>query len=142
MSRPHLSAAMRRRVAAWANHCCSYCQTQARIVGSALEIDHIVPLSANGSSVQSNLCLACSNCNQAKGSKTEGIDPNSDERVPLFNPRTQNWHNHFQWSEDGTTIIGKTASGRATVSALNMNQELVVKARRRWAAVGWHPPKI
>ena len=131
---------MRQRVAAWANYRCSYCQTQARVVGSALEIDHITPLSASGASDESNLCLSCSAGNQAKGAKIEAVDPISGERRPLFNPRAQNWQDHFQWSADGALVIGITALGRTTVSALDMNRDLVVKARRRWTAVGWHPP--
>jgi hypothetical protein len=41
---------------------------------------------------------------------------------------------------DGTEIVGMTAIGRATCLALNMNNSLIVEARRRWVAVGWHPP--
>jgi len=29
---------------------------------------------------------------------------------------------------------------RATVTALNLNHPLIVESRRRWVAVGWHPP--
>ncbi|RLT34340.1 MAG: HNH endonuclease, partial [Chloroflexi bacterium] len=32
------------------------------------------------------------------------------------------------------------ACGRATVEALQMNNQTVVKARRRWVIGGWHPP--
>jgi hypothetical protein len=80
-------------------------------------------------------------CNQFKGSKTLATDPQTGEDVPLFNPRTQVWADHFVWSEDGTMISDRTACDRATVEALHLKRELVVLARRRWISVGWHPPK-
>lgn len=45
---------------------CVYCGKQ----GVPLEIEHIVPKSRGGSNRVSNLTLACSCCNQAKGSQT------------------------------------------------------------------------
>ena len=36
--------------------------------------------------------------------------------------------------------MGLTAVGRATIVALNMNNAVIVYARRRWVSVGWHPP--
>jgi hypothetical protein len=61
--------------------------------------------------------------------------------VPLFNPRTQKWSDHFVWTDSGTRILGKTATGRATVIALRLNRPPLVDARRAWVAVGWHPPE-
>ena len=62
--------------------------------------------------------------------------------VPLFHPRQQQWHEHFQWNEEGSDIIGTTATGRVTVTRLQMNRSIVVQARRLWVQAGWHPPKI
>lgn len=106
MSHPTISPALRRRVAVWARQRCCYCLTQVEVIGDALEIDHIVPLYAGGKTEESNLCLACSSCNQAKGIQTEAMDPVTGKTVSLFHPRTQNWSDHFQWSQDGVTIIG------------------------------------
>jgi hypothetical protein len=39
--------------------------------------------------------------------------------VPLFNPRTDEWADHFAW--DGLLLRGKTAIGRATVAVLDIN---------------------
>ena len=69
------------------------------------------------------------------------IDPETGETVLLYNPRIQIWQEHFVWSEDSLILIGLSAIGRATVKRLNMNKERLVKARRRWVAAGWHPPK-
>jgi hypothetical protein len=47
---------------------------------------------------------------------------------------------HFRWSSSGLEVEGRTATGRATVSALQINNVLAVMVRRSWVAAGWHPP--
>ena len=88
-----------------------------------------------------NLCFACRRCNEFRSSATAACDPLTGEIVPLFHPRIQMWNEHFAWEASGTRIIGLTAIGRATVVALNMNNAVIVDARRRWVGVGWHPPE-
>ena len=68
----------------------------------------------------------------------KAIDPQSGRRIKLFNPRRQRWSRHFQWSKDGMRIIGKTATGRATVEAFQLNNELGLTARCFWIHVGKH----
>jgi len=75
-----------------------------------------------------------------KNEAVDGIDPVSDARVPLFNPRQEMWKDHFQWSEDALFVIGKTPAGRATVIQLQVNNLRFVAARRRWVFYGFHPP--
>jgi hypothetical protein len=65
--------------------------------------------------VEENLALACAICNGNKGPNLASIDPLSGEIVPLFNPRTQNWNDHFEIH--GAEIIGRIAIGRATAIA-------------------------
>jgi hypothetical protein len=62
--------------------------------------------------------------------------------VALFNPRTQVWSEHFCWSADGVYIHGITPTGRGTVVALQLNNELAVEVRRNWILAGWHPPEM
>lgn len=45
--------------------------------------------------------------------------PMTGELVPLFNPRTQHWHEHFELEPDGT-ICPLTAIGRATERLLKL----------------------
>ena len=104
-------------------------------------LDHIIPAAAGGQTIWENLCLACHSCNEFKGAQAEAEDPQTGQRVQLFHPHWQLWREHFRWSEDGADIIGLTPVGRATVAALNMNHPGIVEARRRWARVGWHPPR-
>lgn len=106
-----------------------------------LQVEHIVPLAAGGETVESNLWLACGLCNRNKGTQTHAIDPVNNELIALFNPRTQNWLEHFVWSEDGVHISGRTPCGRATVVALKLNNDYLILARKHWVSVGWHPPR-
>lgn len=133
--------ALRRKVAAIAGHRCGYCLTSQRISGAQMHIEHIIPRSQGGTSDEANLWLACAWCNSYKWAKTHAVDPETGDEVPLFNPRTQNWSEHFRWSDDNIRIIGLTSIGRATVLALRMNNEFIVPARRHWAQAGWHPPE-
>jgi hypothetical protein len=57
--------------------------------------------------------------------------------VPLFNPRTQAWPDHFQ--VEGSVITGITSAGRATVETLEMNRPLMVAIREEQALLG-RPP--
>jgi HNH endonuclease len=120
---------------------CCYCLTKAVNSGIPLSFDHVLPRSQGGATTFENVCLACRSCNEFKSDLTMAIDPLTGEPVALFNPRQQRWAEHFAWSEDGTRVVGKTAIGRATVLALQMNRAMIVVARRRWVAVGWHPPE-
>ena len=111
-------------------------------MGMPLEVDHIIPHARGGKTTLSNLCLACRRCNEFKGNRTQASDPVSQKRFLLFNPNTQFWHEHFKWSHDGIRIIGMTPCGRATVKALQLNNEDILAARQLWTAVGLHPPLL
>ena len=63
--------------------------------------------------------MACFSCNLRKGSNIAGLDPETGELTPLFNPRTDGWSDHFAW--DGVLLRGETAIGRATVMVLDIN---------------------
>jgi hypothetical protein len=140
MTETSIPASLRRRVLAEARGQCAYCHSLTAITGAKSVIDHIVPDAAGGPTEFQNLCLACHACNAFKHARLEAQDPVTGEAVPLFHPRRQRWNDHLRWSLDGTMIVGITPTGRATVEALNMNHLLIVEARRRWVAVGWHPP--
>jgi len=140
MNPRYLPDVIRQRVAEAAKCRCGYCLSEQQYSIDKFEIEHIIPLALGGSNDESNLWLACGACNGHKWMKVSAIDPVSGEDVPLFNPRTQHWTEHFRWDETGVFIIGLTAFGRATIVALQMNNELAVKVRGHWVRAGWHPP--
>ncbi len=124
-----------------AKHRCEYCQTQEKIIGMPLEVEHILPEALGGSANKANFCLACPRCNRHKAVQVSALDDESGERVQLFNPRQMDWIEHFVWQQEGLYIKGLTSIGRATIKALQMNNPFVVRSRRVWIAAGWHPPQ-
>ncbi len=135
-----ISDPVRRQVIAAAQQRCEYCQTSSRLTGTPLVMEHILPKSLGGQDDRGNLAASCYRCNEFKGARTEAVDPETRQLVPLFNPRTQSWSEQFMWGNGGTHIIGKTPIGRATVIALRLNNENMVIARAIWIECGWHPP--
>ena len=128
-----------------AEYRCEYCRYPEFLSTSPLTIDHINPQSLGGSDDTDNLALACRRCNERHYNFTVGIDPETKQEVPLFNPRSQKWAEHFIWSEDATEIIGVTSIGRATCNRLDLNDErrtdnFIQKSRRFWVQAGFHPP--
>ncbi len=140
MSQTHIPKDLRAKVAAQARHRCGYCLTTEAIVGTPMEMDHLIPEALGGLTEEDNLWLACSLCNDYKGRRIAALDPETGELVRLFDPRHQVWGEQFRWTEDATRIVGLTAVGRATVAALNLNRPALVLAREAWVSVGWHPP--
>lgn len=136
-----ISSAVRNAVADHFEHRCCYCLTAERIVGAEFTIDHIIPQALGGTSTEDNLCLACWRCNLLKRDRIVATDPVTGLVARLFNPRTQNWSEHFAWQEDGLLIIGLTPIGRATAHALQLNRATLLEARRLWIDAGWHPPQ-
>jgi hypothetical protein len=131
---------IRQRIRQRAGDRCEYCHSHQDYILGWLEVDHIKPRILGGSNTLENLCLACELCNQYKRAQTHSIDYQSGQHVPLFNPRLQDWSEHFTWSDDGLEIIGLSPEGRATVFALRMNNELAITVRKNWVKAGWHPP--
>ncbi|MDQ1301191.1 MAG: hypothetical protein QG637_1112 [Chloroflexota bacterium] len=141
MSQTRVSPALRRVVAERAHYRCSYCQTREDITGVAFTIDHIIPESLGGRTVLDNICLACWGCNLIKRNRIVGIDPRTGAVVRLFNPNTQQWHEHFAWQVDGLLVIGWSPTGRATINALQLNRTTLANARRLWITADQHPPR-
>ena len=88
MSRSRIPQTLR-QVAAQARHRCGYCLTAECVVGTPMELDHLIPEALRGVTAEENLWLACSPCNDAKGSRIAAQDPTTGEVVRLFNPRHQ-----------------------------------------------------
>ncbi|MDJ0632502.1 MAG: hypothetical protein QNJ34_04850, partial [Xenococcaceae cyanobacterium MO_188.B29] len=90
--------------------------------------------------------LACRRCNERRYNFVAGYDSVTCKIVPLFNPRLQEWGQHFTLSADGTTIIGNTLVGRVTVSRFDLNdlryeqKDSIRNTRSFWVKAGWHPP--
>ena len=75
-----------------AQECCEYCRTCEANIGQTMHVEHIDP---NGNDDPENLCLACPNCNFSKAVAVTAIDALTGETVSLYNPRHQQWSEHF-----------------------------------------------
>lgn len=135
-----ISDSVRRIVATRANNICEYCRCLEQFSTQSFSVDHIKPRKAGGETILENLAWSCCGCNAHKHTKTESIDPETNQKTSLFNPRQQSWHDHFRWSDDVTKMMGKTPCGRATIFALSLNRLGIVNLRRLLITVNLHPP--
>lgn len=106
---------------------CEYCRTPFRFDFVPAEIDHIISQQHSGRTISANLAVACAHCNSHKGPNIAGIDPSTGLLVRLFNPRTDQWDEHFHWI--GPVLNGRTPEGRATIHVLAINDMIKMAAR-------------
>lgn len=134
-----IPARLRSRVVRRAGDRCEYCGLAQVGQEATFHIDHVVPQVEGGPTTEGNLALACVSCSLRKGAKRIAVDPESGASVPLFNPRTQVWAEHFRWH--GEVVVALTDTGRATMALLALNRPLAVEIRREEAIRRRHPPK-
>jgi hypothetical protein len=120
---------LRQFVRARAQFRCEYCRMPERLLPfHRFEADHIRPEKFAGLTSPENLAWACLSCNRHKGSLVAAHDPDSSELVRLFNPRSDVWEDHFTYR--APRIVGRTAIGRATLWALEMNSADYIELRQ------------
>jgi hypothetical protein len=112
-----------------AGDCCECCLLPQSAAFHRHEPDHIVPQQHGGVTEESNLALACMRCNRYKGPNVGSIDPITNRLVPFFNPRIDEWEDHFEL--EGGIIHPLTHEGRVTVKILRLNDEERVIERLR-----------
>lgn len=100
------------------------------------EPDHIIAEKHGGPGFE-NLALACFQCNRFKGSDIASIDTDTGTLVPLFNPRTEEWREHFALKLG--KIIPLSARGRVTVKLLKLNRPERVEVRNTLVDLGQYP---
>lgn len=132
-----ISEALRRLVIDRAGGRCEYCLMPAQYAVKSHEVDHIRAEKHGGQTIDSNLCLSCFQCNRHKGSDLTSVDPISDQVVLLFHPRLNVWEDHFVLN--GAIIKPLTATGRATVRLLQMNNEDSLEDRQVLVRLGRYP---
>lgn len=132
-----VSARMRRLVTERAEHRCEYCKLSAQGQAATFHVDHIMPQAAGGLTILENLALACIHCSLRKGARQRAADPKSGAKVPLFHPRLDSWAGAFRWNR--VKLIGRNATGRATVAALGLNSPEHLVIRGFEARLGRHP---
>jgi hypothetical protein len=113
---------------------CEYCRLPQAGHESPFQIDHIIARQHRGGDELDNLALACFNCNTYKGPNIASLDPSSHQIVRLFNPRRDQWSDHFTYY--GALAVGRTPIGQATINVLNINHPDAVAIREALIAEG------
>ena len=140
-TRRKIPLTLRRQVITRAQNRCEYCRAPETFSLDTFEVDHIQPVSTTGGDTLDNLAFACRNCNNRKQDATAAIDPETEQSVPLYHPRRDQWHDHFVWSEDALRILALSPTGRATIVRLQLNRLGAVNVRRALLALDEeHPP--
>jgi len=109
---------LRKLVAIRAGGRCEYCRVPEYLSNFEFHTEHITGLQHGGSSLSENLALSCSWCNWKKGPNIATILITGGELIPLFNPRTQNWFDHFEVEANGW-LPGKLPSVKPLLNCLN-----------------------
>jgi HNH endonuclease len=133
-----ISASLRRFVIQRAENRCEYCGISQIGQVATFHIDHIVPVVAGGITTAENLAFACVSCSLRKGARQALKDLETGEVVSVFHPRQQTWKEHFDWN--GVKVFGLTATGRATIEALDLNRLTMLAIRAEEELLGRHPP--
>ena len=132
MSQDTVPLPLRRRVRERAGDRCEYCGVSQDGQEATFHVDHIRPRRDAGTSDLANLALACVSCSLRKGARTTVTDPDSGQTTACFNPRIDEWQDHFSLDRE-FSIVGKTPIGTATVQLLRMNRPLAIAIRREAA---------
>jgi len=127
----YISESLRRLVEERASHQCEYCKLPAAVSFYPHEVDHIIALKHGGETSVDNLAYACWRCNRYKGTDLGSFEPLTGEFSFLFNPRTQEWTEHFAFVDN--RIDGLTPEGRTTAQLLQFNSDDRLAERERQA---------
>jgi hypothetical protein len=124
-----MKRSLRQFVRERASRRCEYCHLPDTAASAAgFHVEHIMAKQHGGVDALHNRCWSCHRCNFRKGPNLSGRDPITGKVVRLFNPRRQRWERHFEWL--GAVLVGRTATGRATIAVLDINHPQRVELRR------------
>ena len=116
----YVSENTRRLVEKRASNHCEYCLIHEEDTYIGCEIDHIISIKHGGKNNDTNLAFSCLPCNRFKGTDIGSLTEKG-ELTRFYNPRIDNWLEHFQII--GNMILGITDIGEVTVKILKINDE-------------------
>jgi hypothetical protein len=138
MSKTYIPTSLRQEVLERAGGCCEYCRLNLTTSAFNFTIDHIIAEKHDGETLLDNLCLSCFLCNSFKGSDLTSVDREYGFQItPLFNPRLQQWDDHFVLQ--GSQIIGRSGEGRVTAKMLQFNTSERMEHRTTLIRLGSYP---
>lgn len=122
-----ISKTVRRIVIERAGNRCEYCHLPQAISNYEFHIEHIISIQHGGQDTLNNLAWCCAFCNWKKGPNIGTLVNGEQGIVPLYNPRTQPWADHFE-IQDGL-IIPLSVIGIGTSNLLEFNLPERVEVR-------------
>jgi hypothetical protein len=128
---PNIPRLLRKLVIERAGNRCEYCGLSQSGQEATFHLDHVIPVKAGGETTANNLALACVSCSLRKAARQTVLDPETNITVRIFNPRQQQWLDHFRW--DSVYVVGITATGRGTLESL-------LATRSEEELLGRYPP--
>ncbi|MGL4609625.1 MAG: HNH endonuclease [Trueperaceae bacterium] len=137
MSKTYISAELRKLVRERARNLCEYCLIHEDDTHFGCQVDHIISEKHSGQTEADNLAYACTFCNQHKGSDIASIVQETKALVRLFNPRSDNWREHFRLEQNH--ILSLTDIGKVTVQLLRFNDTDRIFERQELNAAGRYP---
>jgi hypothetical protein len=129
--------ALRALVQARARCRCEYCLIHEDDAHFPHQPDHVIACKHRGPTHEENLAWACYLCNLLKGSDIASVDIETGQIVRLFNPRADDWADHFRL--EGGRLVPLTPVGRVTEYLLQFNQPQSVQERQLLIAAGRYP---
>ncbi|MEG4148963.1 HNH endonuclease signature motif containing protein [Microcoleus sp. Pol12B5] len=133
----YVPATLRRVVTQRAGEQCEYCRFPQTASLFAFEMEHIIAEKHDGVTEAENLALSCPCCNRFKGTDLASIDPETGQLTPFFNPRLQEWSDHFRL--EGGAIVPRTPEGRVTAKILQFNLLERILEREQLISMGQYP---
>ena len=120
-----------------AGHRCEYCRVLAYLSSFDFHIEHIIGIQHGGTNALNNLAYVCSPCNWKKGPNISTILKMGGDLIPLFNPRTQNWFEHFEVKNG--LLISRSLIAEGTINLLALNQPHKIEERFEMVLAGFYP---
>ena len=124
----YIPAELRRAVVDRAARRCEYCHIREADTFLGCQVDHIIAEKHGGQTTAENLAFTCAFCNRHKGSDIGSIAPSNNEFTRFYNPRIDDWNEHFEIEE--YVLKPLTPVGETTASILQFNIEERILERR------------
>jgi hypothetical protein len=138
--RSYISDELRAIVANRAQHNCEYCLVSDEDAFVGCEVDHIISVKHSGPSTIDNLAYACFFCNREKGSDIGSLVWETRQFVRFYNPRIDQWSQHFQLV--GARIEPLSEIGTVTATILGLNELERIEERQALIDLGRYPPSM
>ena len=138
MSTTSIGAALRRQVIARAESVCEYGLIHEDNTFFGCHVDHVLREKHGGLTQADNLTLACTFCNLHKGSDIGSLS-SAEILTRFFNPRTDEWAQHFALNEADFVIEPLTTVGEVTARIFQFNIGDRIVEREALSLAKWYP---